>query len=435
MQVDLKKFFNHGDTVAVAVSGGSDSMSLLYYMLENSHLYHLNIVAINIEHGIRGESSVSDSMFVKNYCETHGIPIYTFTVDSLKKAEQDKISIEQAARILRYECFQKLLADGKCDKIATAHHLSDNTESVLFNLFRGTGPSGLTGIKAVREDKIVRPFVNISKEEIDKYVESNQIPFVTDETNLSTEYTRNFIRHKIVPKIKKIFPEFDHSIKRLSDITAQENAYLDEQAEQMVKSTDFGAIITLPCHPVLLARATIVALKGLGISKDWEKIHVDEVVALANKDNGAKLNLPKNITAFKEYDKISFSKATLVIEKEIPFALGQFNFNGIKINIQQEKTENINLTEGLFADYSKIPKTATIRTKRECDLFTKFGGGTKSLGDYLTDKKIPQRLRNSLPLIADGKEILVIIGVAVSDNVKVDNTTEKILSFTSEKPL
>lgn len=268
MQVDLKKFFNHGDTVAVAVSGGSDSMSLLYYMLENSHLYHLNIVAVNIEHGIRGESSVSDSLFVKNYCEQHDIPIYTFTVDSLKKAEQDKISVEQAARILRYECFQKLLSDGKCDKIATAHHLSDNTESVLFNLFRGTGPSGLTGIKAVREDKIVRPFVNVSKEEIDKYVESNQIPFVTDETNLSTEYTRNFIRHKIVPEIKKIFPEFDHSIKRLSDITAQESAYLEELAEQVVKPTDFGAIIPLPCHPVLLARATIVALKGLGISKD-----------------------------------------------------------------------------------------------------------------------------------------------------------------------
>ena len=428
MQVNLKTFFNEGETVAIAVSGGSDSMSLLYYMLENAGLYHLNVVALNIEHGIRGQSSISDSLFVKNFCHEHSIPLFSFVVDSLKKASDDKISVEQAARILRYECFQQALASGKCDKIATAHHLSDNTESVLFNLFRGTGPNGLIGIKAMRQDKIVRPFINVSKEQINEYIKAKSIPFVTDETNLSTDYTRNYIRHNIIPEIKKIFPELDTSIKRLSEISEQESAYLDELARNAVILTEYGVKISLPCHPSLLSRATIVALKELGITKDWEKVHVDEVVALSNKANGAKLSLPKNIVAFKEYDSIVFCKQVDTINNEQPFIVGEVIFNAQTLKIKLVSND-VNLKDGLFADLEKIPSSAIIRTKKEGDTFTKFGGGTKSLGDYLTDKKIPLRLRASLPLLADGKEVLAIFGLAVSDKIKVDNSTKKIVEF------
>ncbi|MBQ9756728.1 MAG: tRNA lysidine(34) synthetase TilS [Clostridia bacterium] len=429
MQVDLGKFINSGEVVAVALSGGVDSMSLLYYLLEKADLFHFSVIALNIEHGIRGESSLSDSKFVKDYCASKKIPLLCYSVDSLKKANEDKLSVEQAARILRYECFQDAISAGKCDKIATAHHLSDNTESVLFNLFRGTGLSGLTGIKAEREDKIIRPFISVSKAEIETYAKENDVPFVVDETNLSTEYTRNYIRRKIVPEIKEIFPELDKSIFRLSEISQMENDFLNRLATDAVFSTEYGAKIQLPCDKAILARGVIVALKRLGISKDWESAHVNDVCLLVSKPNGASVSLPKGITAYKEYDGITFTKSQTALNAQIPFSLGSTVFGEQAITIKVLSDSNIDLTNGLYADLDKIPVDAVIRAKTQGDRFTKFGGGTKSLGDYLTDKKIPKRVRDNLPLLASEKDVLVIFGVAVSDKIKVDENTKTIIKF------
>ncbi len=429
MLINLKQYFNIGDTVAVAVSGGKDSMSLLYYMLNNANLYSIKVIALNIEHGIRGESSVSDTEFVKKYCNENNVPILTYSVDSIKKAKEDKLSIEQAARILRYKCFQDAINSGKCDKVATAHHLSDNTESVLFNLFRGTGLSGLTGIKPTREDNIVRPLISVSKAEIDDYIKQNAIPFVTDETNLSNDYTRNYIRNEIIPKIKLEFPELDRSIARLATVAEQENSYLDEQADAFVKEADFGAKITLPCPIALLARATIKALKLLGVTKDWEKSHIDGVTALIGNENGSAMSLPKSIIAVKEYDGIVFYKQTENLNTSKPFSIGITQLHNKVINIELVERQGLNLANGLYADLDKIPQHALLRTRTQGDLFTKFGGGTKSLGDFMTDKKIPLRLRNDIPLLANGNEILCVFGVAISDKVKVDENSKRIIKL------
>ena len=136
MQVDLSKLINKNDVVAVATSGGSDSMALLHYLHQNSATLQIKVLALNVEHGIRGQSSIDDSTFVKDYCKENDIPCLTYTVDSLKKAKDDGLSVEQAARTLRYGCFFDAIEKGKCNKVATAHHLKDNLESVLFNLFR-----------------------------------------------------------------------------------------------------------------------------------------------------------------------------------------------------------------------------------------------------------------------------------------------------------
>ena len=178
----------YGKKIAVALSGGADSMALINYLVTNSQKYSIKVVALNVEHGIRGDASLRDSAFVKNYCESHKpyIPLLEYKVNALKKAKDEKITVEQAARILRYECFFDAIKTGNCDAVVTAHHSSDNLESVLFNLFRGTGLKGLTGIKDF-DGKIFRPFIKVSKAEIEEYVAQNSIPFVTDESNFSDD--------------------------------------------------------------------------------------------------------------------------------------------------------------------------------------------------------------------------------------------------------
>ncbi len=428
MQIDLSKFISNNQTVAVALSGGSDSMALLHYMLIESKKYQFKVIAINIEHGIRGEESKSDTNFVKNYCKENGVPLLTYSVDCVAYAKEHSLSVEQAGRVLRYKIFNQAIKDGKCDKVATAHHQKDNFESVLFNLFRGSGLKGVSGIDENFEGKIIRPFLSISKQQISEYLEKNNIPFVTDQTNFDDKYTRNAIRLNILPKIEKVFPEAENSVYRLSQIAKLEDEYMQEQTLKTLSFFQEKVIVKLPIHKALLSRATVLALKHLGIEKDWEKVHVDSVIALSSLDNGKMADLPKGVVAVKEYDKIVFYKDLKKTQTVIPFSLGQITFDDKTISITQKEMV-LDLKEGLFADKDKIPASAVIRTRRDNDKFTKFGGGTKSLSDFFTDKKVPLLERDNIPVLAVDNDILAIFGIAISDKIKVDKTTKTIIEL------
>jgi len=420
---------NKGETIAVALSGGADSMALIHYLSSISNDFGFKVIAINVEHGIRGEDSISDSLFVKDYCDKNDIPLLFYSVDAPKKAKDDKLSIEQAARLLRYECFYRAISEKKCDKVATAHHQSDNAESILFNLFRGTGLKGLCGIKGNFDGLIIRPFLSISKDEINEYVSKNQIPFVQDKTNLDDQYTRNYIRLNILPKIKEIFPDIDKNLYRLGEILSLEDDFLDQTAKSaLVKDDEFAFSISLDVHPAIFSRAVILALKNLGVEKDWEKQHVDSALSLIDLKNGSKATLLNGVVAIREYDRIVLYLDGKKDQNDMPFTIGNFVFFDKTYSIVLANN-SVDLKSGLFADLDKIPKTAVIRTKKDGDKFTKFGGGTKLLSDYFTDKKIPLRIRDNLPVLADGNQILVIFGVAVSENVKVDEQTKTILRF------
>ena len=420
-------------TVAVAVSGGEDSMALLHFTLSVKDKYSFNVACINVEHGIRGKSSEQDSAFVRKYCEDNAIPCIFYSVDSLKKAEKEKLTVEQAARMLRYDCFKNALKTKKCDVIFTAHHLKDNMESVLINLFRGTGIKGLAGVTNYG-DVILRPFINVKKEEISEYVKAHNIPFVTDETNLQDDYTRNYIRHNVIPAIEKVFPEAETSVQRLSEIAATEDAYLDRQAAKLITAKGDGAEIRLDADPVLLRRATIICLKKLGIERDYEQVHINDVCALMGKETGKSVDLPKNVVAIKEYDVIAFfKKRTGENNGEIlPFGVGEFAFGGdcyavVKTSLPED------LTDGLYLDGDKIPAVAVIRKRSGGDYIKKFGGGTKSLSNYYSDLKSPRKDRDLLPVIAVGNRVLAIFGIAVSLDVKVDKHTKEVLQLVKRK--
>ncbi len=429
MQLNLKNMFNKGETIAVALSGGADSMALIHKLCSLSTELGIKVIAINIEHGIRGEDSINDSLFVKEYCDKNDIPLISYSVDSPKKAKDEKLSIEQAARLLRYECFYRAISEGRCDKVATAHHQGDNTESILFNLFRGTGLKGLCGIKGNFDDVIIRPFLSVSKDEILEYVSKNQIPFVQDKTNLDDQYTRNYIRLNILPKIKEIFPDVDKNLYRLGEILSLEDDFLEQTAKSaLVKDDELAYSISLDVHPAIFSRAVILALKNLGVEKDWEKQHVDSALSLIDLENGSKATLLNGVIAIREYDRIVLYLDGKKTQNDIPFTIGNFDFFDKTYSIVLANN-SVDLRSGLFADLDKIPKTAVIRTKKDGDKFAKFGGGTKLLSDYLTDKKIPLRIRDNLPVLAVENQILAIFGVAVSENVKVDEQTKTILRF------
>lgn len=429
--------FNKGETIAVALSGGKDSVALLYSLLSVKDKLGIIVKAVNIEHGIRGATSKRDSMFVADLCQKLSVPLKTYQLDCVKFSEENRYGIEEGARIARYDCFKSAIGEGFCDKVATAHHLSDSVETLLFNLFRGASLSGMTGIKSERNNgKIIRPFADTPKSEIEKYVADNGLPFVDDETNFESVYSRNYIRNEIMPVVSARFPEAEKSIGRFLKIAESENDFLEELAKKSLTRDGNAYVISIDTPDCIFARSVVLAMKSLGIAKDYVKFHVDAVLSLKNLVNGSKISLPRNVYAAREYDKIAIYKAVKSDGNfEKPFALGYIDGAIGKLSFGEinEKEKNVNELKygrSLVFDLNNLPKNAVIRYKRSGDYFKKFGGGRKKLNDYFTDKKIPLRLRDSIPLVCADSEVYIICGIEISDLIKVDKGTEKVVQCT-----
>ncbi len=421
---------NKNDNIMVALSGGKDSMCLLNLLYSIKGKYNLTLQAVNIEHGIRGEESIKDSLFVKNYCEKLNIPIKLFTVDAVKFSKENGYSLEQGARILRYQIFNDLLNEDKTLKIATAHHQSDNAESVLFNLFRGTGLKGLSGISQ-NSNRIIRPLLTVKKVEIDQYVEENEIPFVQDLTNFDTTYSRNFIRNELFSKICEKFPMAIDNINAFSSLAREEDEFLDSLAVKLVDFESENLSVKINAEPVLLKRAIIIALKECGINKDYTKKHIDACFDLSLNQNGTFIILANDVKVVKEYENLVFYNSFPEKDERVyDYALGSFTFNNSLITVENSQTIKEN---ALNFDGDKIPKNAVIRTRKSGDVFTKFSGGTKKLKDYFIDKKIKRFKRDLIPLIAVDNQVLLIFGVEISEQIKIDKNTKNICTATIYK--
>lgn len=430
MHIDFDFTAFKNKTLAVALSGGSDSMALINYLYNAKDVYSFNLKAINVEHGIRGEQSFSDTAFVKDYCEKHSIPLILFSVDSKTYSKENKLSLEESARILRYSCFEKALKNGDCDVIATAHHLKDNAESVLFNLFRGAGLGGLTGIKD--RENIVRPFLAVSKEEINAYIKENDIPFVTDQTNFDESYTRNYIRKNILPAIEKAFPNYEKSLYRLSTTAREDEEYFIKKAKENVTIDGDKVKIILPLEKAIFSRAVILALKHLGVKKDWEKKHIDDAYALSNNQTGKSIDLLSSVKVVKEYDHLTFYKKSELGAFEKPFSLTSFSYGEESFTLSLCDKNSADLKSGLYFDLDKVPEGAVIRTKKDGDTFKTVNGKTKNLSDFFCEKKIPLIVRENLLVLASGSVVYAVLGVAIAEQIKIDETTKNVVKITKE---
>ena len=430
-----------GDTVVVGVSGGADSMSLLHFLLTNKQKLDINIIAAHVNHCLRGEEADRDEDVVRKFCLDNKIEFELLKIDVAHEAIKRGLGLEQCGREVRYKFFDDLSRDSSY-KIATAHTLSDNIETILMNITRGSGLKGLCGIPATR-GKIIRPLIYVEREKIERYCEKNKIKFVTDMSNFSRDYTRNKIRLDVMPVLKEINPSCGESFRRMIENVSCDNDYLDIIAERYVNK-NVDDIKKL--HKSIKTRTIIKTIyEKCGVR--LEKQHLDLILKMLDENSGV-VNIPQDF--FVTIKNGRFDVTRTVEDKknkktnlwQIPFDFGKIRISD-KINLKfklvclegNNNYENfVNLLKEKkfrFAnslDYGTISESAVIRNRRPGDFFVPVNRNvSKKLKKFFNELKIPKEKRDFVPLLADGNEVLWIDGVGVSEKCKVRRNTKNVL--------
>ena len=408
---------NSKNKYALAVSGGVDSMVMLHKFA--TLLPRPNFYVVTVNHGIRAEAA-ADCKFVADYCQKLGVECRVVTVDVPTYCKEHKVSIETGARILRYQVFDSL----DCDFVCLAHNADDNAETVLMHILRGSGAKGASGIRQTN-GKYFRPLLDLTREQIEQYATEHNVPHVTDSTNDDTTYTRNFIRHKVMPLLEQLYPSAKANVLRFASSIKADDEFIDVLTDTSAVQFDGDSAqipVELLDQPLPIAyRVLAKVFNRLGVFYDVEKIHYDAILRLLNGGGGKSVNLPFNLVATNDYDFVTVWRDVEKDEKsvenfEIPFAVGRTQTPLGVVEVSATPLDN-----ALRIDVTKLPENCVFRTRRQGDVFTKFGGGTKPLKKYLIDKKIPSRYRDELLLVASGNEVSVIVGVEIADSVKVDD--------------
>lgn len=323
--INKYKLIESGDGIVVGVSGGPDSMCLLNSLIEinkNSKIdLNFKIYVAHINHMIRKEAD-SETEYVKEFCKKNNIQCYIKKIDVLEIAKKEKIGTEEAGRNIRYSFFDEILKKTNSNKIAIAHNMNDKVETVLMNIIRGSGPSGLKGIEAKRDDKYIRPLIEISRDKIEQYCEKNKIAPKIDKSNYDNIYTRNKIRNLLIPYLKKEFnPNIIQAINKLSEISIDEQNYLEKVVNNiynqlLIKEEDKQIIIDMKefnKQDIVIKRKLILYIinRLFSTTKNIEKIHIEDIIKLCNKNIGNKYLMPnKNTKVFVKKGKIFFISIT-----------------------------------------------------------------------------------------------------------------------------
>lgn len=419
---DIKRILDELEHFGVAASGGSDSMALLTWLEKNYDKSRFEV--INVEHGIRGDNSLRDSAFVQQYCDIRGIACTVIHVDAPGFALSEGCSVEQAARILRHEIFAEYnRAHGFC--VLTAHHADDQAESIFMHIARGCGINGLRGM-STQDGYLIRPLINIDKTVINRYITDNEIPFVEDETNADSVYNRNFIRNQVIPLIESKYPSFKNNLLRLGNKAKIYDDYAEYYVPELHVDNEGAVSADLRNLHALIAYKTINrACNLLGINVDIEERHYKLIFEL--QDNEC-IDLPHALRVYNENGITVFviikDKA---ISKVFDFAIGIYDLGYGKLIIQKESAEGFKQI-----DSDKIPSKAIIRTRRDGDKII-LDYGTKSVGKLLTDKKIPRRLKDFVPIIAADNAVFAVGDIAVAESVKINSNTKKVLNIKWER--
>ena len=428
--------------VIVGYSGGADSSCLLRLLGTWCHENGVSIAAAHVNHRIRGDDADRDEAFCRNVCTEMNIPLYTGSFDVPALAEEWGMGLEEAARRVRYSFFDEVSREltGSPDKavIATAHNATDNTETVLFHLMRGTGLHGLCGIAPIRDGRFIRPLLYIPGDDIRQWCADNGIPTVTDATNADTAYTRNRIRHDILPHLRSITPSPEDSISRMTALTRQDDDFLESTALSFAgsgTSVDRGTAKTL--HPAILSRVLRILYSRTAADSSMGEVHVRACMELITGSlTDASLDLPGSIRFVTDRNTAGFLKPDDSAQPpehfEIPYDGSDFEndtycltfFEGIPDEKSAKFTSYLNKEENIYKlsihktfRFDKIIGTLKIRNRREGDTFT-YGGMKRRVKKLLTDKKLTAAEKACLPILCDDGGIVWIPGFPLRDGME-----------------
>ena len=421
------------EKIGVACSGGSDSMSLLHFLLKNKDKFGIAVCAINVNHNIR-KNSADDSLFVKNFCKKNNIDYYEKSVDCLSLKDKYNISsLENVARMARYQFFDYLLQNGTVDKICLAHHMSDQAETILLNILRGSGIKGASGMSMI-SGKYIRPMLNTTKEEILDYIAKNDIDYVTDQTNFDTSYSRNFLRQLVLPLLKTRFVGVEKNLCAFGEKCYNDNTYLEDilPIEKIICKNDC-IIIPNECfslNSVILNRLIKKCFELLNAQVDIEKKHIMLVNdVMLNKKN--RVLLPNNIACERQHNDIIIYHNYDVL-KEYQFTIGKINFNDIcTIDIIKDIPV---IEKGILKfDIEKLPDGCAWRKRKNGDVIKKINGKTQKLKDFLIDRKIPKYIRDAIPVLAKDNNVFICGNIEISDTIKIDKNSKKVYKIFIDK--
>ncbi len=435
-----------GDKVVVGVSGGPDSICLLHVLKGLAEVYGITLYAAHLNHMFRGKAAEEDAVYVEQICRDWGIQAFIETYDVPAYAKRAGLSPEEAGREMRYKLFYQVSEAVGSSKIAVAQNQNDHVETVLMRFMRGSGIEGLKGIEPVR-DNIIRPLIGISRDRIEAYCREAGLEPRTDLTNLEPVFVRNRIRLELLPYLAKHFnPNIMMALTRFSDLVKEENDYLESQAgyifAQIAESGPDRIIYKqadlLKQHTALQRRLIRIGIEKLSKGlQSFEFKHVEGVLALLEQSTGAALMLPKGLKAYISYGRLILAKDVEMADKKCYYKLKYDCSNEMAAGNALLVVERRNRSEvdgiskdkhTILIDEAKIHHGLVLRCRQQGDVFSPFGMmGSKKLKEYFIDEKVPREERDAVPLIADGSEVVWIVGRRFSEKYKITDKTQKII--------
>ncbi len=443
-----------GDTVVVAVSGGPDSVALLHVLNSLKSIYGLLLHVAHLEHGIRGEESRSDMKFVEDLCRSLSIPFTARSEDVPELARSRGLSLEAAARKVRYAFLEELSDHLKAGKIATGHNANDQAETLLLNLLRGAGMAGLSGIRPAMKGKIIRPLIEASREEIEEYVAEKHLDFRLDCSNLDERLERNKVRKVLIPMIEKEFnPGIVAALARSATIFSVMNGYLSDRVEDVLKacarSEDGRTTINLEAFDEVPHAVKIFALYTVlrSLEEDEQVVSFDILSAVLNlaerSKSGSRVDIGSGIMAMKEFGNLVIGRDLALVSRydvrlEVPGTTqaeaAGCTFEAEILSERPETGEIYRSGDTAYFDFGGIDLPLTARSWREGDKFVPFGlSGTKKVHDVFIDEKVAASLRAMIPIVCDGEGIIWVAGVRRADRARINDDTRTILKITYRK--
>ena len=447
------------DRIIAGVSGGADSMCMLMTLLGLKQEFDLNIIVAHVNHGIRGEEAERDAKFVRDYCENKGLAFELANADIPTIAKKTGTTCEEAGRNFRYEFFCELALKHNAKKIAVAHNSDDNAETVLFNMFRGSGISGLKGILPIRiitgkdgkQYTLIRPVLSLTRSEIEEGLKEAGQDFCTDRTNSEDIYARNRLRNVILPRLKESINSnaYGH-IGNLSRQAAMVFDYIEQETDRYSsciklifdeKGNKTGTSIDIPglekLHQAIRMNLIRRAFEMTsGKLKDVEEGHIEAIDALRLRQSGKRISLPYEVTAVREYDSIILTTSAsgtgvetgqAEVSKTSPgnesYGITWEIRNRSELPMEIPKVKDIK-----WFDHEKTGNDLTVRTCREGDyLLIGKELHKKSLSRFMIDNKIPLHERENIPLLANGSHVLWVAGYRQDESCLVTDSTERVL--------